>query len=100
LEQPGGLPGQRTCAYGVDGTSKQATVGYLPGGRALFDTLRAQLGPAAEDVPGLGDAAARDTGYVNVLKGQTILVVAVNGMGGGEAASAATLLATAAVARL
>ncbi|GAA2626250.1 hypothetical protein GCM10010399_67150 [Dactylosporangium fulvum] len=100
--QPGGLPGQQTCAFSTSGDSPVlATVSTVPGDAALFTTLKSGMGSKAIDVSGLGDAAVRDAGYLNVLKGSQILILSVNGRGSGdEALASLTALAKAALTRL
>lgn len=100
--QPGGLPGQQTCGYTTSGDPLVlATVGTVPGDAALFATLKSGMGTKASDISGLGDAAVRDAGYLNVLKGSQILVLSVNGLGSGdEALAALTALAKAALTRV
>jgi hypothetical protein len=100
--QPGGLPGQQTCAFSTSGDSMVlATIGTVPGDAALFATLKTGMGAKATEVAGLGDAAVRDAGYMNVLKGSQILILSVNGLGSGdEVLASLTSLAKAALARL
>jgi len=68
--------GDPACAFRGPGRAKLGVVLHEPGGKALFESTRARLGPA---VGGLGDDAyARETGpvqAVTVLKGDSAVSV-------------------------
>ncbi|MBB5869122.1 hypothetical protein F4553_002501 [Allocatelliglobosispora scoriae] len=101
VAQPGGLPGQRSCAFGSPETKRLVTIGVVGGGRGVYDQVRDGLGAASKEVPGLGDAAVREAGYLHMLKGDTVLMIFVNGLGNGtEAETATSGLAAAALGRL
>ncbi|GIH10372.1 hypothetical protein Rhe02_84390 [Rhizocola hellebori] len=100
VSSPGGLPGQRTCAF--DAAAKgMATVGVAPGGAALFDQLKSQLGATAKPLAGVGDAAVRDAGQLTAVRGDWVVLIFVSGKNSDRYYETATAaLAKAAVGRL
>jgi hypothetical protein len=71
--------GDPACAFRGPGRAELGVVLHEPGGKALFESTRARLGPAVVGVGGLGDDAyARETGpvqAVTVLKGDSAVSV-------------------------
>jgi hypothetical protein len=100
VDQPGGLPGQKSCGYGAIDSAKLVTISIIPGGADLWAQFKS-ASPNAEQITGVGDEAFRDAGLLQVLKGDLILSIFISGLGSGSDLKASlTSLAQAALAQL
>jgi hypothetical protein len=100
VARAGGLAEQRTCAFESSGSAQRATVSLVPGGESAYADLRPGLGPAAEDIDGLGQKAVGDDGYLNVLNGDYVLLIVVSGLDGDASSQAVVALARTALSRM